>query len=154
MNENSEFLAILEKYPVGIGYKAIGNELSPFDLFPQVTGLIVYTIQPIASLIPQEEAAAAQLAAQLQRAFMLIPGRRFDATGTRHGKGAGWYDRFLSIVPPGWLRIGFCYTEQFSDKPLVRQAWDEPMDIVCIVDKVSGAVKIHETRARLTSGLY
>ncbi len=65
---------------------------------------------------------------------IFIPGTKFDASGTRHGKGFGWYDRFLSALPKNWIRMGFCSTELFSEEPLVRQPWDEPMNFVYIVD--------------------
>ncbi len=64
---------------------------------------------------------------------ILIPGRLFDITGTRHGRGGGWYDRFLAAVPREWFRVGFCYESQFSAAPLLREAWDQPMDAVCVV---------------------
>jgi len=68
------------------------------------------------------------------RPFLLIPGRRFDLHGTRHGKGRGWYDRFLSRVPRTWLRIGIADAMQISSSPLTRNSWDEPMDWILISD--------------------
>lgn len=62
------------------------------------------------------------------RVYVLVPGRRFDRFGTRHGRGGGWYDRFLSHLPRSWMRIGATTPELLSDEPLVRQPWDEPMD--------------------------
>lgn len=63
---------------------------------------------------------------------LLIPGQAFDEYGTRHGRGGGWYDRFLSRVPRSWVRIGVTDTVHFSFEPLVRRAWDEPMDWVVV----------------------
>jgi len=69
-----------------------------------------------------------------KRIALLIPGREFDASGTRHGRGGGWYDRFLSKVPRDWVRVGILKSAQFSEKPLTREAWDEPMDWLLIQD--------------------
>ena len=151
---NSEFLATLSKYPVGIEYMPREKEVSPLDLLVTLTPRIVYTIQPRASLIPASEAAAAERVVGYRHAFILIPGRHFDAAGTRHGTGGGWYDRFLGIVPHTWLRIGCCYADQFSDESLARQTWDEPVDEVVVFDTTSGEVRFYETRAREVSGLY
>jgi 5-formyltetrahydrofolate cyclo-ligase len=63
---------------------------------------------------------------------MLIPGTRFDIYGTRYGKGAGWYDRFLSKIPPAWLRIGIIDSAKFSNSKLIRQEWDELVNWVLV----------------------
>jgi len=62
--------------------------------------------------------------------YLLIPGTRFDALSTRHGRGGGWYDRFLSRIPREWRRIGVCGPGQWSEETLSRKSWDEPMDEV------------------------
>ncbi len=64
--------------------------------------------------------------------FILIPGKHFDIYGTRHGKGGGWYDRFLSKVPRTWLRIGIATVDEFSEERLSRESWDESMDWLLI----------------------
>ena len=82
--------------------------------------------------------------------FLLIPGKRFDMVGTRHGRGGGWYDRFLSKIPPSWLRIGVAPMSCISQIPLKREAWDEPMDWVLAVDGHNWTV--FETGARNPQG--
>jgi 5-formyltetrahydrofolate cyclo-ligase len=62
--------------------------------------------------------------------YILIPGTSFDIYGTRHGKGAGWYDRFLSKVPNTWLKIGITHASKLSLERLHRQTWDQTMDFV------------------------
>jgi 5-formyltetrahydrofolate cyclo-ligase len=86
-------------------------------------------------LLPQDRAVdpfvlAGNLRVELagKRVAVLIPGTLFDLAGTRHGRGGGWYDRFLSRAPRAWLRIGAAHQSQISDALLEREPWDEPMD--------------------------
>ncbi len=81
---------------------------------------------------------------------LLIPGKCFDPVGTRHGRGGGWYDRFLSKIPPSWLRIGVATISDISQIPLKREAWDEPVDWVLAVDGHNWTV--FETGARNPQG--
>jgi len=78
--------------------------------------------------------------------FVLVPGKKFDRFGGRHGRGCGWYDRFLSTIPIHWIRIGICKKESFADTKLVLQEWDEPMDWMIVADKED--FLIYETHAR------
>ena len=71
---------------------------------------------------------------------VLIPGTRFDTYGTRHGKGAGWYDRFLSKIPTNWLRVGIIDSSKFSNSKLIRQEWDESVHWVIVKDNISWKV--------------
>jgi 5-formyltetrahydrofolate cyclo-ligase len=73
-------------------------------------------------------------------ACVLIPGIRFDASGTCHGKGAGWYDRFLSKIPSSWLRVGIIDSAKFSNAKLIRQEWDEPVHWVLVRNNTSWKV--------------
>ena len=68
---------------------------------------------------------------------LLIPGTAFDEHGTRHGRGYGWYDRFLSSVPREWVRIGVAPLGTFSTTVLTREKWDEPMDWI-LAETASG----------------
>lgn len=68
---------------------------------------------------------------------ILIPGTEFDIHGTRHGKGAGWYDRFLSKIPSAWLRIGIVDKPKMSHSKLLRQEWDEPVEWIIVQDGTS-----------------
>jgi 5-formyltetrahydrofolate cyclo-ligase len=83
---------------------------------------------------------------QSNEVYLLIPGRKFDLHGTRHGKGYGWFDRFLSIVPPEWIRIGVCHAKQINKTPLTRATWDQPVDWVIVQN--DEAWSAHETVAR------
>lgn len=122
---------LFEETPFLVTYRPLASEV---DLEPFVpTTKEQYVVLPHPSLDPIQEAERATKSANGRGTAVLVPGRRFDATGTRHGKGAGWYDRFLSAVPASWIRIGFCTTEQFSTESLIRESWDEPMDYLVVV---------------------
>jgi hypothetical protein len=73
---------------------------------------------------------AAQCAEQFKnkKAYILIPGTQFDMQGTRHGKGGGWYDRFLSKIPNTWPKIGIAHESQISFSPIKKELWDIPVD--------------------------
>lgn len=129
-----------------VTYTALRTEVavSPFI----VDAKIAYRIEPRPTLDPKEEAAAAMRAAGSTLIAVLMPGKRFDASGTRHGQGGGWYDRFLALVPASWIRIGFCFEDQLSPAPLARQPWDQPMDYVCVLSRENGALSCMKTNAR------
>ncbi len=79
---------------------------------------------------------------------ILIPGSKFDTQGTRYGRGGGWYDRFLSQVPHGWIRIGVCAQENFLLDAINRESWDEPMDWVLVYNETTSSWSAAETHAR------
>lgn len=115
-------------------------------LLPQATRVL--EIPPRASLDPVMEAMRVRKVTDNKSTVILLPGRTFDAGGTRYGRGGGWYDRFLAHVPVEWTRIGFCFEDQFSQEPLRRQPWDEPMDYVVVVPRAGGSPALYETGAR------
>ncbi|MEK7669004.1 MAG: 5-formyltetrahydrofolate cyclo-ligase [Patescibacteria group bacterium] len=77
---------------------------------------------------------------------VLVPGTRFDIYGTRHGRGKGWYDRFLSKIPKKWFRVGITHASKFSLFPISFQEWDEQVDLVITHDGFHWMV--YETSAR------
>ncbi|HYE22866.1 MAG TPA: 5-formyltetrahydrofolate cyclo-ligase [Candidatus Paceibacterota bacterium] len=137
-----ELQKLLAPYRAFITYTPLRTEVYAHALF-DTDGAVMYLIEPRASLDPKEEALAAMKTAGDLPTAILVPGRRFDASGTRHGQGGGWYDRFLARVPSEWLRVGFCFDDQFSLVPLVRNAWDQPVDYICVIDRKSGGMKIY-----------
>lgn len=98
------------------------NDLKPWIIIP-----LSKTLDPFAYADTLIEQAARE---KKENIYLFIPGQRFDANGTRHGRGYGWYDRLLSRLPKHWLRIGISRHDQWSDVPLKREPWDELMDWV------------------------
>lgn len=141
-----EVATLVARFPACITYVPVTGEVD-FTEFLSLEGKTLYEIAPRRELDPLLEAERASEEARGKDAVVLVPGRQFDATGTRHGKGAGWYDRFLAVIPSSWVRIGFCTEYQFSIEPLVRQSWDEPMDYVFVVSEGSSPV-FYTTHAR------
>ena len=132
-----------------ITYVPLRTEVPFRTVFPLPENAFIYEIPPRASLDPFMEAHKARAAVGARGAAILMPGRRFDAAGTRFGQGGGWYDRFLSETPESWTRIGFCYARQFSETPLKREPWDQAVDVVYVVDEKAGTVSTRETKARI-----
>lgn len=132
-----------------VTYQPLRTEVPLGDYVTPGTGVPAYTIAPRASLDPCEEVARAKGVVGDLPCTILMPGRTFDARGTRLGQGGGWYDRFLAEAPVEWIRVGFCFDDQFSATPLRRQPWDEPVDVVCVVTRATGVLSSVETRARM-----
>ena len=47
--------------------------------------------------------------------LVVVPGVAFDRSGRRLGRGAGYYDRFLSRLSPHTATAGICFDEQLVD---------------------------------------
>ncbi len=97
--------------------------------FPQVTGgtLVFRTCGPEA-LIPsgphlREPPEAAPVCTP---SLVVVPGRCFDSSGARLGRGAGLYDRALSALPENTLFIGYSFALQLAG-PLPAEPHDVTM---------------------------
>lgn len=75
---------------------------------------------------------------------VFIPGQLFDIYGNRHGRGGGWYDRFLSNVPREWLRIGVTSPEHLSQNVIPTHEWDEVMDMILVYESNTDTWVTHE----------
>lgn len=129
MKPEEELAAALRAARLLVSYVPMADEPHFGDFFTR-HGITTERV----SVPPRHDLSAADLASSLRATYegkqvaMLVPGRRFDASGTRHGRGGGWYDRFLAAVPREWLRVGVLNASQLSEVPLTRESWDEPMD--------------------------
>lgn len=129
LNEK-ELCTLLETFEVVIAY-------TPFD--KEIMWEEICDLETVVECVPREKDSDPNtFAEEMTKKYngktvaLLIPGMRFDATGTRHGRGGGWYDRFLAKVPRSWLRIGLSTPECFYEATLIRSWWDEPMDVIMI----------------------
>jgi 5-formyltetrahydrofolate cyclo-ligase len=61
--------------------------------------------------------------------LVLVPGVAFTRTGARCGRGGGFYDRLLALLPATAYRIGICYSFQLVDE-LPIEPHDLPVDLV------------------------
>lgn len=51
----------------------------------------------------------------------IIPGMAFDRHGNRLGRGKGYYDRFLPLLPTRVYKIGICFPFQILDEIPVEE---------------------------------
>jgi 5-formyltetrahydrofolate cyclo-ligase len=65
----------------------------------------------------------------LSSALLLIPGRAFDRSGHRLGRGGGYYDRFLADAEPGGVTVGVGYALQLRSHIPIDDL-DRPVQIV------------------------
>lgn len=61
--------------------------------------------------------------------LVVVPGVAFDRAGRRLGRGAGYYDRFLSRLLPHTATAGICFDEQLVDA-VPHGGHDRPVDCV------------------------
>jgi 5-formyltetrahydrofolate cyclo-ligase len=61
--------------------------------------------------------------------LIVVPGLAFTAEGSRLGRGAGFYDRFLTTILPTTVKIGVCFEfQKVSEVP--QESHDVKMDAV------------------------
>jgi len=145
--QQEKLVFLLARCNGAIGYAPLGDEAEYADssLFKSVASKQIF--------LPKNGADGPYRWAQLcnerygnKKICIFVPGVRFDARGTRKGRGGGWYDRFLSKIHPEWIRIGIIGAGGFSRTALARQEWDEPVDWVAV--RGASSWKFYETHAR------
>ncbi len=147
MARQKEIGSVLRHYDGLITYVPLRTEVDPTLLFPAVFKK-THTIPPRPSLSPVEEALRSLTVMKESKVVIFLPGRKFDALGTRHGQGGGWYDRYLARVPSNWLRVGLCTSERFSTEALTRLPHDQPVDIVGVYIQEHKEFEFYVTNAR------
>jgi 5-formyltetrahydrofolate cyclo-ligase len=60
--------------------------------------------------------------------LLVMPLLACDHLGTRLGMGGGFYDKTLARATQKPYRLGLAHDFQLLDTPLIRQAWDQPLD--------------------------
>ncbi len=65
--------------------------------------------------------------------FVLVPGRAFDRTGNRLGRGGGYYDRFLASLDAVLCGCGFA-AQIVDDVPV--EPHDLPLELIVTEDEV------------------
>src|SRR3989338_4417869 len=99
---------MLENIHNCITYRPLAGEIDPFTI-PYLQDHVfedIYRLPSGTDTSPVEIAGEAMNQFPKESVCILIPGTRFDSAGTRHGRGNGWFDRFLAEVPESWMRIG------------------------------------------------
>ena len=137
---------LLSPFHALITYQPLRTEVAFREVGTLPLGARLYEIPPRPGLDPINEARkVCELFVNLEVAI-LIPGRKFDAKGTRYGQGGGWYDRLLANGPRQWLRVGFCYDDQLSPTALVRESWDQAMDYVVAVNRTTHHITVYSSK--------
>ena len=71
--------------------------------------------------------------ADMVRLVVFVPGLAFDLQGNRLGRGWGWYDRVLSLLPERTPLVGLAYEFQIVER-LPAERWDQRVSYI-ITDK-------------------
>ncbi len=123
----SDFVCLVTAQKALIGYAPLSDE-------PDWRAVGVFGNPNL--IIPQDKKSDpigwAQKINLLGSGMILVPGTQFDRTGTRLGRGGGWYDRCIRGLHKDWVKVGILRKKQFSDEILKREPWDEPMDWLLI----------------------
>jgi 5-formyltetrahydrofolate cyclo-ligase len=62
--------------------------------------------------------------------MVIVPGLAFSKNKDRLGRGAGFYDRFISTIPPSAKTVGLAFDFQIFDGLPVDPAYDRKVNIV------------------------
>lgn len=127
-------------------YSPMGDEPDPNIVATSKNADVIYTVPPTYKSDPAQIAEEIKRIVGDKKIYIYIPGRTFDKYGVRHGRGKGWYDRLLPLLPKEWVRIGVCFGHQLSETPITKQPWDQLMDHVCVVS--GDTVCWYKTNAR------
>jgi len=68
--------------------------------------------------------------------FILVPGLAFNPRGQRLGRGGGYYDRYLALLPSTTCKIGVCFASQIVEA-MPTDAHDQRVDAVATENGLS-----------------
>ncbi|MCX7045407.1 MAG: 5-formyltetrahydrofolate cyclo-ligase [Candidatus Sumerlaeota bacterium] len=106
--------------------KAVAIKDFDRDLAPTAMGIL----EPLDAL-----ASAPNILSPQDIHLHIVPGLCFDRLGRRLGRGAGYYDRFLTQASPQALRVGLAFAWQIVDE-VPAESWDARMDWVATEDGI------------------
>lgn len=127
-------------------YAALPGEadLQPLDwassktvLLPRVQGrdLMFHAVKNTTQLRPgalgimEPDPAQCPTADPWEADIIFVPGIAFTHAGERLGRGGGYYDRLLAMLPTSVLRVGVCFPCQLA-KGLPTNPHDQAVDLV------------------------
>ena len=124
--------ALCEEEGKRIAYpKVLGKDMEFFEVFPgeALSEGAFHLMEPVIAggkepIIPE-------------RAICLVPGVVFDGFGNRYGYGKGYYDRYFARFPE-LLRIGVCFAQQISEKPLPVEPQDMRVHYLLTQNGIAG----------------
>lgn len=82
---------------------------------------------------------------------VLVPGLAFDIHGNRLGRGKGYYDRFLSSLPPSVLTVGLAFDEAVYDS-IPHNAYDVPVNVIVTENRIIERTVFGRERAGSETG--
>ncbi|MBQ9874088.1 MAG: 5-formyltetrahydrofolate cyclo-ligase [Thermoguttaceae bacterium] len=98
--------------------------------------------KPFGILEPKLEArsdSSRQIAPETLDA-LIVPGLAFDRSGRRLGRGAGYYDRYIPLLRPSAIIVGYCLDEQLVER-VPTDRYDARVDFVATPSRVLRADK-------------
>jgi 5-formyltetrahydrofolate cyclo-ligase len=111
----------------------LGLHEYPLVSYPRYQGgaLLFRPISALSELVPGEfgirEPVPGPSPAEMD--LIVVPGLAFTPAGSRLGRGAGLYDRFLSTISKTTLKIGVCFEFQLVSE-IPQESHDVKMDTV------------------------
>ncbi|MCH9276206.1 5-formyltetrahydrofolate cyclo-ligase [Bifidobacterium amazonense] len=112
---------------LGRGLDVGWGELPSLDELHDMTGDVANG----RSSRPQEpDGETLGMDALAEASLVILPALLADATGTRLGRGGGWYDRALEHRAPDATVAAVCWQWEVVDRPLPREAHDVPVNAI------------------------
>lgn len=112
-----------------VAERAIGYPCVEQDRLGLYVVASLFDLQPGRWGLREPLADAAHAIALSSIDLILVPGVAFTRAGARLGRGGGYYDRLLSVLPSGTCKIGVCFDVQIvSELPV--HSHDQHVDFV------------------------